>query len=69
MYWSLGSKMVVQRGWIKVGHIWGDVLGPYSGSRMAIGGRHRASKWLKLAINGRASGKLVTLRCNDRETL
>ena len=39
--------------WIKVGHIQGDVLGPFPGSAMAIGGgRQRAPKWPKIAING-----------------
>merc|ERR1712218_641114 len=42
----------VDRGWIKSRHIGGDVLGPFPGSGMAIGGRQRTSKWPKLAING-----------------
>ena len=42
----------VDQGWIKSGHIRGDVLGPFPGSGMAIGGRHRASKRPKMAING-----------------
>ena len=42
----------MDRGWIKSGHIWGDVLGPFPGSGMAIGGRHRASKRPEMAING-----------------
>ena len=42
----------MDQGWIKSGHIWGDVLSPISGSRMAIRGRHRARKWLQKAING-----------------
>ena len=51
---SGGSKWWIStdQGWIKAGHIWGDVLGPFPGSEMAIRGRHRASKWLKMAING-----------------
>ena len=28
------------------------MLGPFPGSGMAIGGRHRAPKWPKMAING-----------------
>ena len=28
----------VDKGWIKLGHIRGDVLGPFPGSGMAIGG-------------------------------
>ena len=43
----------MDQGWIKSGHIRDDVLGPFSASRMAIGGRHRASKRSKMAINGR----------------
>ena len=35
-----GSKLVNQ-GWINLGHIHSDVLGPLPGSRMAIGGRCR----------------------------
>ena len=42
----------VDRGWIKSVHIRDDVLGPFPGSGMAIGGRHRASKRPKMAING-----------------
>ena len=42
----------MDRGWIKSGHIRGDVLGPFPGSGMAIGGRHRASKRPKTAIHG-----------------
>ena len=42
----------MDQGWIKSGDIQGDVLGPISGSGMAIGGRHRAPKWLQKAING-----------------
>ena len=42
----------MDRGWIKSGHIRDDVLGPFPGSGMAIGGRHRAPKWPKTAING-----------------
>ena len=42
----------MDRGWIKSGHIQGDVFGPFPGSEMAIGGRHRAPKWPKTAING-----------------
>ena len=41
----------VDQGWIRAGHIQGDVLGPFSRSGMAIVGRHRAPKWLKIAIN------------------
>ena len=41
----------MDQGWIKSGHIRDDVLGPFSASRMAIGGRHRASKRSKMAIN------------------
>ena len=42
----------MDRGWIKSVHIRGDVLGPFPGSGMAIGGCHRAPKWSKMAING-----------------
>ena len=42
----------MDRGWIKSVHIRDDVLGPFPGSGMAIGGRHRAPKWPKTAING-----------------
>ena len=41
----------MDQGWIKSRHIRDDVLGPFSASRMAIGGRHRASKRSKMAIN------------------
>ena len=41
----------MNQGWIKSGHMQGDVLEPFSGSEMAIGGRHRAPKWPKKAIN------------------
>ena len=57
----------VDQGWIKSGYIQGDVLEPFPGSGMAIWGRHRASKWLKMAINGpfvaisRFSGQKPTL--------
>ena len=33
-------------------HIRDDVLGPFPGSGMAIGERHKAPKWPKTAING-----------------
>ena len=42
----------MDQGWIKSGHIRGDVLRPISGSGMAIRGRHRARKWLQKAIDG-----------------
>ena len=32
----------VDQGWIKVGHIQGDVIGPFPGSRTAIGGLQKA---------------------------
>ena len=41
----------VDQGWIRAGHIQGGVLGPFPGSQVAIGGRHRAPKWPKMAIN------------------
>ena len=41
----------MDQGWIKSGHLQGDVLEPFSGSGMAIGGRHRAPKWPNVAIN------------------
>ena len=41
----------MDQGWIKSGHIRGDVLGPFPGSGMATGERHRASKRLQMAIN------------------
>ena len=37
----------VDQSWIRAGHIQGDVFEPFSGSGMAIGGRHRAPNWLK----------------------
>ena len=40
----------MDQGWIKLGHIREDVLGPFPGSGMAIRGRHRAPKWPKIAI-------------------
>ena len=43
----------MDQGWIKSGHIRDDVLGPFPGSGMAIGGRQRTSKRPKMAINGR----------------
>ena len=46
-----GSK-VVDKGGINSGHIHGNVLAQFPGSEMAIGGRHRAPKWPKTAING-----------------
>ena len=59
----------MNQGWIKSGHMQGDVLEPFSGSEMAIGGRHMAPKWPKKAINdpfvaiSRAGGsKLVDQR-------
>ena len=59
----------MNQGWIKSGHMQGDVLEPFSGSEMAIGRRHRAPKWPKKAINvpfvaiSRAGGsKLVDQR-------
>ena len=42
----------MDQAWIKLGHIRSDVVGPFRGSRMAIGGPHMASKWPKMAING-----------------
>ena len=42
----------MDQGWIKSGHIQGDVLDPFPGSGMANGERHRAQKWSKNAING-----------------
>ena len=39
----------VDQSWIRAGHIQGDVFEPFSGSGMAIGGRHRAPNWPKLA--------------------
>ena len=42
----------MDQGWIRAGHIQGDVLGPFSRSGMAIGERHRAPNWPKNAING-----------------
>ena len=41
----------MNQGWIKSVHMQGDVLEPFSGSEMAIGGRHMAPKWPKKAIN------------------
>ena len=42
----------MDQGWIRAGHIQGDVLGPFSGSGMAIRERHRAPNWPQNAING-----------------
>ena len=41
----------MDQGWIKSGHLQGDVLESFSGSEKAIGGRQRAPKWPKKAIN------------------
>ena len=41
----------MDQGWIKSGHLQGDVLEPFSASEKAIGGRQRAPKWPKEAIN------------------
>ena len=49
---ALNWWISVDQGWIKLGHIQDDVLGPFPGSGMTIGGRHRAPKWLQKAING-----------------
>ena len=48
---SGGSKLVNQ-GWINLGHIHNDVLGPLPRSRMAIGGRrrHMVQKVLFMAV-------------------
>ena len=45
-----GPKLVDQ-GWIKSGHIRGDVLEPFPGSGMAIGGHHKKSNGLKKPYN------------------
>ena len=42
----------MDQGSIKSGNIQGDVLDPFPGSGMADGGRHRAQKWSKNAIDG-----------------
>ena len=42
----------MDQGWIKLWHIRGDGLGPFPVSGMAMGGRYRAPKWPKKAING-----------------
>ena len=42
----------MDQGSIKSGNIQGDVLDPFPGSGMADGGRHRAQKWSKNAMNG-----------------
>ena len=42
----------MDQGWIKSGHIQGDVLDTFPGSGMANGGRRRVQKWSKNAING-----------------
>ena len=42
----------MDQGWIRAGHIQGDVCGPFPGSALAMEGRHRAPKWLKNATNG-----------------
>ena len=42
----------MDQGSVKSGNIQRDVLDPFPGSVMANGGRHRAQKWSKNAING-----------------
>ena len=42
----------VDQDWIKAGHIWGDVWGPFSGPELPKGGAIGPSNWLKMAING-----------------
>ena len=42
----------MDQGSVKSGNIQRDVLDPFPGSGMANGGRHRAQKWSKNAING-----------------
>ena len=37
----------VDQGWIKLGYIRDNVLGPFPVSGMSIEGRHRAPKWPK----------------------
>ena len=51
---SGGSKLVDQNGsrFDQVRKHPGDVLDPFPGSGMADGGRHRAQKWSKNAMNG-----------------
>ena len=44
----------MDQGWIRAGHIQGDVWGPFPGTALATGGRHRAPKWPKMAINADA---------------
>ena len=40
------------QGLIWPGHIWGNVFGPFPGSRKASGGCHRPPMWPKIAKNG-----------------
>ena len=58
----------MDQGWIKSGHLQGDVLEPFSGSEKAIGGRQRAPKWPKKAINGHfgAIGRPGDPKCVDQ---
>ena len=42
----------VDQGGIRAGHSQEGEMRPMAGSEMAIGGRHRAPKWPKNAING-----------------
>ena len=39
------------QGLIWPGHIWGNVFGPFPGSRKASGGCHRPPMWPKIAKN------------------
>ena len=62
----------MDQGWIKLGYIRGNVLGPFPGSGMAIGSCHRAPKWTKIAINGpfgaisRSGGSKQVDQCGSR---
>ena len=55
----------MDQGWIKSGHIRGDVLGPFPGSGMATGERHGASKRLQMAINGPLVAILLAWRLRN----
>ena len=67
------KKLNKAQSWLNnTGHIQGDVLGPFTGSEMAIGGRHRASKWPKMAKKGaflaisRSGGSKMVDQCGSR---
>ena len=62
----------MDQGWIKLGHIHGDALGPFPGFGTAIGGCHKAPKWPEMAKNGpfgaigRSGGSKQVDQCRSR---